>query len=572
MVIKNINIKEKFKNLKVQTKVIIGFSVLIIFFLILSSSFLISIYKISDTQKLIKYSLICINTIKQIRMFEKDFFITKDLEKIKNIEEEIKILKSYMAKILEKESNKTITSKVKILSIMIDDYRESLYKVVNLYIKKGVNFSSGLNLSLINYMKNIENLIEKQKNKDVMVNFKNIQLIVNKYNEINEKKLVNIFGQEIQKLRDIVKDKEIKKEIDNLAEIFYLIVSLNNEIYYQQIEFNEYISKIEPFMNNYNNEIDKYIENIKLKTLIFSFIIFILLLLSGIISGIITTRGVVRPIKAINRSTNSIKDITKDLSKVIEINANSTLSISNTITKINSLIEEQSFALIESMNANQDLINNIIEIAEISHSKKESLEKLLKDAIINNEIIAQINNLILRVYDNSKLMLNTSKIIEKIADKTKVLAVNSGIEASNAGDFGKVLKIVAKEIKDLSYMTANNAVEISNIIDKNLNLIKNVANISQDVFNNSNKFLAEIKNNVDAIIKIINQLDNISQYSLSVIKNIQSLSLLNENVKNLSNKLSFMTINIDKNIEKLINVKSFTYNTIYNIIDNINQL
>ena len=71
----------------------------------------------------------------------------------------------------------------------------------------------------------------------------------------------------------------------------------------------------------------------------------------------------------------------------------------------------------------------------------------------NNDIILGILNLGKKINKIGEIV----KIINKIADQTKIIAFNAAIESSTAGEVGKRFSIVAGEIDSLVAMIIMNS-------------------------------------------------------------------------------------------------------------------
>ena len=561
-----------FNSLTIKKKIIIGFSALLIFFLIFSLFLINNIYKIARSQKLTELSLSSIAIMKDCRIIEKDFFLSNDIKLIDKNGTNIGLLKQNLDKIKTQETNSVLISKIDILSKLATNYVESFYKVSDLLLQRGLNDNEGIFGEINQYCKEINEKLIIFEEKETIVKFKNIELLIKDYKNNNIKAYPMKFGEECFLIREQIVENEIINLIELLSNSFYTLVSINDKIDAQIEEFNFYINKIEPFMNSYKEYIDDYINSIIINSIITSIVLFVFLLSLGILSSIITTKGITKPINQITKSTKSIHNFTTDLSQIVDINSGVSINISKTINDINCLIDNQSIALDEATKSLNNLITNIVNISAMANNKKNLLDKLLKDSNITSEQILNLMNFINKLKDSSNAILETSKIIEKVAEQTKVLAVNSGIEASNAGEHGKVLRIVSREIKELSFMTSHNAEIISKNLNKNIELIKFSASEGDTIVNSFSNLLKEIKETTDSTISIINNLESISNFSKSVVTKIKSFEEINHSVKKSSHNLQFMAGNIDKNVKKLMSVKSSTYFAVSEIVDSIKQL
>jgi methyl-accepting chemotaxis protein WspA len=100
--------------------------------------------------------------------------------------------------------------------------------------------------------------------------------------------------------------------------------------------------------------------------------------------------------------------------------------------------------------------------------------------------------------------------ITKVADQTNLLSLNAAIEAEKAGEYGRGFTVVAREIRRLADQTAVATLDIEQMV-KEMQSAVSAGVMEMD------KFIAEVRHNVDDVEKIRMQL-------ALIIEQVQALS------------------------------------------------
>ncbi len=138
--------------------------------------------------------------------------------------------------------------------------------------------------------------------------------------------------------------------------------------------------------------------------------------------------------------------------------------------------------LLRSLNATEVLLSTSTELSDTANGLSASSEEVTStsQAMSNvaneqtertQEIYEEITKLNSVISDITDRIRQNSEFVSQIALQTNILALNAGIEASRAGDYGRGFSVVADNVRRLSEQSKNAAesiIEVSDSIVENL--------------------------------------------------------------------------------------------------------
>jgi methyl-accepting chemotaxis protein len=558
-------------NLKIKTKIILGMCIMLSLLFIFSLSTVWTISVMTRCHDLTEKSDAIINDMRLSRIYEKDFFINKDMQSVINHEKSTSQLVGHLKELLKTEKNRDFTSNINILLTLTQDYNSSFKKVVKLINQKGSNENKGLLDSIHSDETGLLNSL-RRKNPKVMTDFFEIIRFANEYENNSSDDSLKNFSERILSFENAIDDQEETAMLDNYRNTFYQTVAINNQISGEIDEFNQYIGKIEPVMNKYNLYIKNFTGFIMIRSLIMSAAIFIFLMIVGLVSSMVTIKSIIYPIRKISADTGKIKQLSMRLSSIVNNNTAEITKIMTIIEVVNEFIYEQSVALNESNLSIVKMADNVGFITDIAGKEKRQIHDMNMTMKETRDDLSRLIRFVCDIRDNSGIMLETSNMISIIADKTRILAFNAGIEAANAGETGKVFRVVSEEIKKLSDQINQNAARINEQLKKNFSLIEKSADSGKNVFNDFIAFSEKAEKTTLSIIEILKKIQNIAAEKDNVMEKIGNLTMINSKVTSSGDELKTKSNELNENLASLIDVKSNTYKAINNISNVINNL
>lgn len=265
-------------------------------------------------------------------------------------------------------------------------------------------------------------------------------------------------------------------------------------------------------------------------------------------------------LRNINNAAEQVESGSKQLSA-------SSIALSEGATEQASSIEELTASIEEissqtRLNAeNADKANQLAESAKINAMKgNEQMEDMLK-------AIEEIN-------DASSNISKIIKVIDDIAFQTNILALNAAVEAARAGQHGKGFAVVAEEVRNLAARSANAAKETTDLIENSIKKSEGGTKIAKL----SAEALSEILLSIEKVADLVNNIaiasneqaiaiEQVNQGIMQVSEVVQTNSATSEEAAAASEEL-FGQASLLKELVQKFKIKQNVRK--YNDIDELN--
>ncbi len=183
---------------------------------------------------------------------------------------------------------------------------------------------------------------------------------------------------------------------------------------------------------------------------------------------ILTASGRVQSsLKQVENIENYLSTGSKNLLKESENFTRSSGAVLNSAKSMKENLDEQNSALTETSAAITEISANLANISGIATKRREMLDGISDAGTAQKELVKKLLAAVISVQESSKGITSFVHMVQDVASKTGLLAMNASIEAARAGSSGKGFAVIAQEIRVLSEETQKNAATIKNLLGEN---------------------------------------------------------------------------------------------------------
>ncbi len=256
-----------------------------------------------------------------------------------------------------------------------------------------------------------------------------------------------------------------------------------------------------------------------------------------------------------NTMAEQLSRVVVDVKEASALVGSSSQDVDEVTKRLAERSDEQANKIKEAITTIEDLATKIRKVSTSANESAEVSDKALSSAKAGSEAVRKTNEAMASIKENMRGTARTIKrlgessqeignivqIINDIADRTSILALNASIQASMAGDAGRGFAVVAEEVQRLAERSAESTKQIETLITAIQGDISN-AGISMET---SIQYVVEGTDLADEAYEKLDEIESVSNQLAEIIASIstsaQEQSVESENITSMMQEVSVLT-------------------------------
>ncbi|WP_175626595.1 MULTISPECIES: methyl-accepting chemotaxis protein [Oxalobacteraceae] len=259
-------------------------------------------------------------------------------------------------------------------------------------------------------------------------------------------------------------------------------------------------------------------------------------------SGDLTSKIDVKSKDETGQLLQALKDMNQSLIGIVDEVRSGTSTMATASNQIasgnmdlSSRTEEQASSLEETASSMEELTSTVRQNADNARQANSLSMSASEIAIKGGDVVSEVVVTMNGINDSAKKITDIIGVIDGIAFQTNILALNAAVEAARAGEQGRGFAVVASEVRNLAQRSAAAAKEIKALIDDSVGRVDTGSKLVAQAGSTMTEVVDSVKRVTDIMAEImaaseeqsagieqvnqaISQMDNVTQQNAALVE------------------------------------------------------
>ncbi|MFZ6647015.1 methyl-accepting chemotaxis protein [Undibacterium sp. TJN25] len=266
--------------------------------------------------------------------------------------------------------------------------------------------------------------------------------------------------------------------------------------------------------------------------------------------------------------TQALKDMNGSLVRIVgqvRIGTDTIATASGEIASgnmdLSSRTESQASSLEETASSMEELTSTVKHNADNARQANKLAESASEVASKGGSVVSQVVDTMGEINESARKIVDIISVIDGIAFQTNILALNAAVEAARAGEQGRGFAVVASEVRNLAQRSAAAAKEIKTLIGNSVEKVETGSRLVEQAGATMDEVVASVKRVSDIISEItsasqeqsagieqvnqaITQMDEVTQQNAALVEQAAAAAgSLQDQAAELANVVGIFKLN-----------------------------